>query len=116
MPTKEEIDEHVEVQAARLFAGREPSEATLARCATLKAWLVRVRSIWNGKRQIVIHGTLVSGRFTVKDQPRMPAVVLWMDRRRRFVVTMEGLWNLGEQEREVDDMNLKLPVVEKADE
>jgi hypothetical protein len=110
--TSDEIEDAMQ----RLFAGRDPSEKQLARRATLKAWRLRVHPIGNGRRQIVIHGTLASGRFTIKDQPRMPAVVMWMDRKWRFVVTPIGLWNLGEQERAVDDMNLKLPVEGKADE
>ena len=101
MPAKADIDEHLEVQVARLFAGREPSAAQLARCATLSPWSAHVNSISDGSRRIVIDGTLTSNRFRIKNQMPMPIVVLWMDRHRQFVVTTAGLWNLGQQESEV---------------
>jgi hypothetical protein len=91
-------DEHVEVQVERLFAGREPSAVALARCPTLQAWRLRIDRI-GFRRWLVIHGTLVSERFTVKDQPPVPTRVLWMDRRWRFAMTDLGLWNLGEREK-----------------
>jgi hypothetical protein len=100
--------EQVQDALARLFAGREPREGWLARCPRLKAWHLRVQHAGSG-REIVIHGILVSERFTVKNQPRMPVRVLWMDRKTRFVLTTTGMWNLGEQERGVD-MNLTVPV------
>lgn len=92
-------DEHVEVQLERLFAGREPSEEALARWPTLQAWTLDRSQDARGHRGIVIRGTLASGRFTVKNQPRMPVPVIWMDRKFRFALTTAGLWNLGEREK-----------------
>jgi hypothetical protein len=86
MSEADRIQEHVEVQVVRLFAGREPSAAALARCPTLKSWRLRVDRI-GFRRWIVIGGTLASGRFTIKNQPPIPTRVLWMDRRWRSVPT-----------------------------
>ncbi len=108
MSIGEKITAHdVEDAMHRLFAGREPKDAWLARCATLDRWQVHVRDLGRGPR-IVVDGTLTSGRFRIKDQPKLPAVVLWMDRRWRFVVTPAGLWTLGAREEDVG-MDLKLP-------
>ena len=90
-------DEHVEVQVQRLFAGREPSAVALARCPMLREWQLGVERI-GFQRLLVIHGTLVSDRFTVKNQLPVPTRVLWMDRRWRFALTDLGLWNLGERD------------------
>jgi hypothetical protein len=98
----------IEDAMERLFAGREPRAAWLARCARLNAWSIDRTIDARGRRRIVVRGTLLSGRFTVKDQPRMPATVLWMDRHLRFIVTTAGLWTLGESEEETG-MDLKLP-------
>jgi hypothetical protein len=106
--------EKVEDAMHLLFAGREPRERWLARCATLDPWRVYVRDLGRGPR-VVVDGTLVSGRFRVKHQPKMPVILLWMDRRWRFVVTPAGLWQLGALEEDVS-MDLKLPVQERADE
>jgi hypothetical protein len=95
-------DEHVEVQVVRLFAGREPSEEALARCPTLQDWRLHVRDFGRDRRRIVIEGRLTSDRFKVKDQPVSPMIVLWMDRKQRFVLTTGGLKNLGARERDVD--------------
>jgi hypothetical protein len=101
------VENEVQDAMERLLAGREPKAAWLARCPTLKAWSLDRTIDARGRRRIVVHGTLASGRFTVKDQPRMPATVLWMDRHLRFVVTSVGLWTLGESEEEVG-LDLKL--------
>lgn len=105
--------EDVQDALARLFAGREPSEAALARCPTINPWRLRVHHVGTDRREIVVEGTLTSGRFRIKDQPRMPSV-LWMDRKRRFALTTRGMWNLGEEERDVD-MNFIVPGETKAD-
>jgi hypothetical protein len=73
-----------------------------------------VRELGLHRRGIVIDGTLASDRFTVREQPPMTRV-LWMDRKLRFVLTIQGLWKLGARERDVD-MNFIAPVEEKADE
>jgi hypothetical protein len=99
----EEIKDALE----RLFAGREPREGWLARCPTINPWRIRVLTV-GAKREIVIEGTLTSGRFKVKQQPKWPIQVLWMDRKRRFALTARGMRNLGEEEREVD-MDFTVP-------
>jgi hypothetical protein len=86
----------------RLFAGREPGSVWLARCPTLKDWRLRVGHARGWRRVIGINGTLSSERFRINGQPQMPAIVLWMDRKLRFVVTKEGLWNLGAREKADD--------------
>jgi hypothetical protein len=90
MPEKISAADHLAV----LFSGLEPAAATLKRCATLTGWRLRVHSIHgNGKRQIVIHGALPTG-------PAKPALVLWMDRKKRWVLTGRGLFVLGAEDRD----------------
>jgi hypothetical protein len=100
----EEIKDALE----RLFAGREPREGWLAKCPTINPWHLRVHHVRGDRREIVIDGTLTSGRFRIKQQPKWPVPVLWMDRKRRFALTARGMWNLGEEEREVD-MDFTVP-------
>jgi hypothetical protein len=92
----EEIKDALE----RLFAGREPREGWLARCPTLNDWRMQVQHAV-GQRELVVVGTLASGRFRIKQQPKWPVPVLWMDRKRRFALTARGMWDLGEEERDV---------------
>ena len=69
---------------------------------------MRVRQGTDDRRRLAIDGTLFSERFTVKDQPRGPMIVLWMDRRWRFVLTTGGLKNLGVGEDDIDMRGLQI--------
>jgi hypothetical protein len=101
--TEEKIDEQVESYMARLFSGREPSKAALARCSWLEDWALLVRTSLNGSRRIVISGRLNSDRFTVRDVDVACVPVIWMDRKWRFALTVHGMRNLGARLKEKAD-------------
>jgi hypothetical protein len=98
--SKEEIDEPVEVQVVRLFAGREPSAAA----PTLEDWTVAVRSRLSGGRCIAVSGRRKSDRLAVRDTDFSNVPVIWMDRKWRFVLTAHGMHSLGaRREEQADD-------------
>jgi hypothetical protein len=87
---------------ARLFAGREPSEAMLARCPRIEDWRLTVGRDGRDYRVVHIHGRPDSDRFRMKGSDGGGGwKLLWLDRKRRFALTVYRLWVLGAEEREV---------------
>jgi hypothetical protein len=96
---EKQVINQIEAELARLFGGREPSQAALDRCPTLSPYRLSVSDIGrHGRRGIVIRGIPSSGRFTVRDGHEAGGEVLWLDRKRRFAVTQTRMWVLGEEE------------------
>jgi hypothetical protein len=94
-------ENEVQDALAKLFAGREPSEAALARCPRLEDWRLTVGRDGRDYRVVHIHGRPDSDRFRVKGSDGGGWKLLWMDRKRRFALTIYRLWVLGVEEREV---------------
>jgi hypothetical protein len=95
-------ENEVQDALATLFAGREPSEAMLARCPRLEDWRLSVGRDGRDVRVVRIHGRPDSERFRVKGSDGGGGwTVLWMDRKRRWALTVYRLWKLGTEERPV---------------
>jgi hypothetical protein len=93
---EKEIENGVDAVMVRLLAGGEPSQAMLERSPTLERWRLSVADASGGSRAIFIHGEPASDRFKVSIlQYKGGWRVLWIDRRWRFVLTRNRLWNLG---------------------
>jgi hypothetical protein len=98
-----ESEQAVQAGMARLFAGREPSAAALARAPTLEDWAVAVRTNLNGGRCFAVSGRRKTDRLAVRDTDFFNVPVIWMDRKWRFVLTPHGLHSLGTRHAEQAD-------------